>query len=305
MATKTSSSALRKGAPEGLSLVYLNGDIVPRDKAVVSAFDSGLNFADGVFEGIRVYDGRVFRLDEHLRRLFESAKSLSIDIGLTIDEMRNVVLEWLRANQVAGDFHFRPIVTRGLRYPPRLDPRYCTGPATVLIVGGEISESSPPIAAVIASVRRTSPDALDPKIKSLNYGNALLARLEAIRQGMDDALMLDGAGYLAEATTSNVFVAKDGELFTPHPKACLEGITRAAVIELARKDGLAVTERDISPSELINAHEIFLAGTAAQITPVVKLNGQPIGTGTVGPISAGISAAYERLVRSNGAPIWN
>jgi branched-chain amino acid aminotransferase len=298
-----SAGSLAPVAADG-PLTYVNGRVVPREEALISVYDSGLNFGDGVFEGIRVYGGRVLRLDEHLQRLFESARALSIEVGMGLDELRAEVLRWLRANEVLDDYHFRPIVTRGERFPPRLDPRYCTGPATILMVGGPIADAVQPLRVAIASTRRPAPDAFDAKIKSLNYGNTLLARLEAIRQGLDDAFLLDSAGFLAEATTSNVFVVRAGHLLTPLPKACLEGITRGIVMELATRAGYEVRERDISPSELINAEEIFLAGTATQVTPVVEVNGSRIGAGRPGPISTEMAAAYERLVRAEGTPIW-
>jgi branched-chain amino acid aminotransferase len=307
MSVKESSMERAGGSVPGAAdgrLTYVNGRIVTRDQALISVYDSGLNFGDGVFEGIRVYGGRVLRLDEHLRRLYESATALSIEIGLAQNDLRLEVLRWLRANEVVSDFHFRPIVTRGERFPPRLDPRYCTGPATIIMVGGPIAEAAPPVRVAVASVRRPAPDAFDAKIKSLNYGNTLLARLEAIRQGLDDAFLLDSAGFLAEATTSNVFLVRGGALLTPLPKACLEGITRGIVMDLARQAGYQVRERDISPAELVNAEEVFLAGTATQVTPVVEVNGRQIGEGRPGPVTSEIGAAYERLVRDEGTPVW-
>jgi branched-chain amino acid aminotransferase len=305
MGVRETERSGRASAPgHATTMTYINGSILPREQALVSVYDSGLNFGDGVFEGIRVYSGGVLRLDEHLRRLYESANALSIDVGLQQNELRTEILRWLRANEVTTDFHFRPIVTRGERFPPRLDPRYCSGPASIFMVGGPIADAPQPVRVVVASVRRPAPDAFDAKIKSLNYGNTLLARLEAIRQGLDDALILDSTGFLAEATTSNVFVVRGGQVLTPLPKACLEGITRGIVMDLAKRAGYEVRERDISPAELVNADEMFLAGTATQVTPVVEVSGRPISGGRPGPITAEISVVYERLARAEGTPVW-
>ena len=251
-------------------LVYVNGELVPRDRAVISVFDSGLNFADGVFEGMRVYGGRVFHLEQHVKRLYESANAFEISIPMSQAELAAAILNWLRANRVRDDFHLRPIVTRGDRFPPRLDPRFCSGAANVIFVGGPIAPANMKgIRVIVSAVRQISSDAIDARIKSLNYGNNLLARLEARRRGVDDALMLDAGGYLAEASAANLFLVKDGELLTPWPKACLAGITRRLVMEVARERGLSVVERDLSTTEVLNADEVFLTGTGTELTPVI------------------------------------
>jgi branched-chain amino acid aminotransferase len=285
-------------------LIYLNGRLVPDHEAAVSVFDSGLNFGDGVFEGLRVYSGGVFRLDEHVARLYESANAFEIDIGMTREQLAREILDWLGANDITDDFHFRPIVTRGNRFPPRSDPRFLTGGPTIIFVGGPIEPSSMDgLRIIVSSMRRTAPDALDPRVKSLAFANSLLPRLEARRLGADDAVVLDGAGFVAEGSTANVFIVSRGQLLTPWPKACLAGITRRAVIELAEAEGLPVVERDISPTELINADEVFFTGTGAEITPVVQANGRPIGNGAAGPITLDLASRYAALVRSDGTPI--
>jgi branched-chain amino acid aminotransferase len=284
--------------------VYLNGELVPEAEAAVSVYDSGLNFADGVFEGIRVYAGRVFRLERHLERLFASARAFEIEIGMSADELAREILRWLRANGVRDGYHFRPIVTRGDRIPPRLDPRFCTGGPRVLFVGGPAASASlGGVRAVLSGVRRTAPDALDPRVKSLSYGNHLLARLDALRRGADDALMLDDRGHLCEATAANVFVVRDGRLATPTTRACLSGITRQAVLELAGELGLATEEVDLAPEAVSGSDEIFLTGTGAEVTPVVALDGRPVGDGAAGPLTRRLAAAYGALVRSEGVPI--
>jgi branched-chain amino acid aminotransferase len=288
----------------GLLASYVNGVVVRPNEPALSAFESGFNFADGVFEGIRVYNGRVFRLDDHIERLYESANALGITVPVSQVEMRRIILGWLRENDALDDVHFRPIVTRGIRTPPRLDPRYCLGPGSLVIVGGRIdSGSSAGLRTIVSSVRRTPSDCLDPKIKSLNYGNNLLARLEAIRQGVDDAIMLDMSGYVCEASTANIFLVKKGRLITPIPKSCLAGITRGVVLDLAAARDLNVEVRDISTTEVLNADEVFLCGTAAEIAPVVEVDGRPIDAGRPGALTLALLQDYRALVQTDGIPI--
>lgn len=285
-------------------LAYVDGELVPEAQAAVSIFDSGFNFADGVFEGIRVYGGRVFRLEEHLSRLVASARVFEIEIPLDRDALRGEILRWLRANDVGDAFHFRPIVTRGRRFPPRLDPRFAPGPSTVVFVGGPVTAGRRDgIGAAVAELRRIAPSALDPHAKSLNYGNNILARLEAHRRGVDDLLMLDDRGYLAEATAANVFLVYDGALLTPTTYSCLEGITRSAVLELARAHGVTCEEADIEPEMVADAEEIFLTGTGVEILPVIELDGIPVGDGGTGELTTQLQADYEELIRSEAIAI--
>jgi branched-chain amino acid aminotransferase len=289
---------------EGL-LVYLNGEHVPAQEARVPVFDSGLNFADGVFEGVRVYNGRVFRLEDHIRRLFDSARAFSIDVGLSREQFEQEVLAWLRASNVHDDFHFRPIVTRGDRFPPRLDPRNARSRARVIFLGGAIKPASREgLRVVVSSHRRLAADALDPRIKSLNYGNNLLGRLEAVRRGVDDAVMLDPAGFLAEASAANLFLIRRGRLLTPFAKACLEGITRATVMEIGAREGMPCEERDLTTTDLLTADEVFLCGTGTELAPVVEVEGSAIGSGGIGPTTERLLSIYGELVRSEGTPIW-
>jgi branched-chain amino acid aminotransferase len=284
--------------------IYINGRMVPIEEATISVFDSGLNFADGVFEGVRVYGGKVFRLERHIKRLYESANAFEINIGMSPAEFTAVVLDWLRANGVRDNFHLRPIVTRGNRFPPRLDPRFCSSAPNVILLGGPISPASMQgQRVVVSSVRQINSDAIDPKIKSLNYGNNLLARLEAIRRGVDDALMLDGEGFLAEASAANLFIVKDGRVVTPWAKACLEGITRHTVMELAAAQGHRVLERDITVTEVLNADEVFLCGTGTELTPVVEVDGRRINDGKPGAVTQTLYSAYVEMAQSEGTPI--
>jgi branched-chain amino acid aminotransferase len=285
-------------------LVYVNGELVPSQEAVISVFDSGLNFADGVFEGIRVYGGRVLHLEHHIKRLFESANAFEIAIGMTPAALTEAILGWLRANGISDGFHFRPIVTRGNRIPPRLDPRFCTGSANIVFVGGPIAPANMKgQRVVISSVRQINSDAIDARVKSLNYGNNLLARLEAVRRGVDDALMLDSQGFLAEASAANAFLVKDGELLTPYTKSCLPGITRRTVIDLASRRKLSVVERDLTVTEIINADEVFLTGTGTELAPVVEVEGRTIGSGIAGEITTTLYADYLALAATHGVPV--
>jgi branched-chain amino acid aminotransferase len=284
------------------TLAYVNGELVAEEQATVSVFDAGLNFADGVFEGVRVYDGRVFRLDEHLERLYASAATFELNIGLERDQLAAEILRWLTANGVTSDFHFRPIVTRGKRFPPRMDPRFSKDESTVIIVGGPVSPAGAGMRVVVSPVRRPAPAALPAHVKSLSYGPALLARLDAIRRGVDEAIMLDELGLVAEASVANLFVVAGGALLTPQPRACLDGITRRAVMALGREAGLNVVEVGLTPEALADAEEVFLTGTSAEVTPVLELDGRRLGDGA-GPVTRELRAAYAELTRSEGTPI--
>jgi branched-chain amino acid aminotransferase len=277
---------------------------MPSREAAVPVWDSGFNFADGVFEGVRVYAGRVFKLDEHVRRLYESARAFQIDVGMTREQFAGAVLEWLRANRIRDDFHFRPIVTRGNRFPPRMDPRFVEGPATIVFVGGAIRPAGlDGIRLAVSSVRRPGADMLDPRIKSLNYGNNLLARLDARRRGADDAVLLDREGFVAESSGANIFAVRDGELLTPWPKACLEGITRRTLLQLAGDHGIPAGQRDLSVGDLLCADEVFLAGTGTEVTPVTEVDGRTIGDGRAGPVTRRLASWYADAVRSGGTPV--
>jgi branched-chain amino acid aminotransferase len=284
-------------------LAYVNGHLVEEQDATISVFNAGFNFADGVFEGIRVYEGRVFRLDEHIERLFASAATFEIEIGMQRDELRSEILGWLTANGVDRDFHFRPIVTRGDRFPPRMDPRFSSGDPTIVFVGGPVSPAGAGVKAILSLVRRPAPAVLPAHVKSLSYGPALLARLDAIRRGADEAILLDELGLVAEASVANVFAVAGGALLTPQPRACLDGITRRAVMELARDAGRTVLEVGLTPEALAAADEIFLTGTSAEITPVLELDGAPVAGGEAGPVTRELAAAYDRLTRAEGVPI--
>lgn len=284
-------------------LVYLDGEWVESGRAQVSVFDHGLLYGDGVFEGIRAYGGRVFALDEHVRRLFESARSMLLDIGLGAAEMAARIEEAVARNGLT-DAYIRVVVTRG-KGDLGLDPRKCPR-ATVVIIAAAIAlyprslyESG--LKAVTVSLRRTAVDALSPRVKSLNYLNSILAKQQATAAGVAEAILLGPEGYPIEATGENLFIVRRGRLLTPPVYlGVLEGITRAAVLDLAREAGQASAEEPFTLHDLYIADECFLTGTAAEIVPVVEIDGRTVGDGRPGPVTRSLTAAFRRLVTGGG-----
>jgi branched-chain amino acid aminotransferase len=287
-------------------LVWLNGELVPKSQAKVSVFDHGFLYGDGVFEGIRAYNGKVFMLDEHLDRLYDSAKSIWLTIPLTKEQMRDAILQTLRANKLR-DAYIRVVVSRG-EGDLGLDPRKCPKPNIVIITDRielfpeELYERG--IEMVTVSVRRNSPQALNPNIKSLNYLNNILAKIEAINAGKPEGLMLTLDGYVAEGTGENIFIVKRGELFTPPAyMGILKGITRQVVMKLAKEEGIPVHEAVLTLHDVYNADECFLTGTGAEIIPVVKLDGRVIGDGVPGPITKTLIQKFRQYTQQVGVPI--
>lgn len=288
--------------------VYINGQLVPEEEAKVSVFDHGLLYGDGAFEGIRAYNGRVFKLDEHIARLYRSAHTLLIKLPLTQQEMRQAVIDTLRANELR-DAYIRITVTRGIGLG--LDPRNVSDPATVVIITGKLSLYPEAmyrdgLEVVTVSVRMPPAQAIEPRVKSLGkYINNIMAKFVANQYGAGEGLMLTVDGYVAEATGDNVFVIKDGKLYTPPVSVgLLEGITRDTVIELARREGYHVEERMMTLYDVYNADEAFLTGTAAEMIPMVKLDGRAIGTGKPGPITMTLLERFRQLTREEGVPVW-
>jgi len=287
-------------------IIYLDGKFVPEEEAKVSVFDHGLLYGDGVFEGIRAYNGRVFRLTEHLVRLYNSAKAILLEIPMSLEEMEEAVLETLRRNKLK-DAYIRLVVTRG-KGDLGLDPQKCCKP-TVFIITDAISLYPEEmykngLKIVTVPTRRNAPEAVNPNIKSLNYLNNILAKIEAANAGAQEAIMLNNEGYVAECTGDNIFIIKDGKIYTPSTAlGGLPGITRSAVIELARKMGYTVEETFFTRYDIYTADEAFLTGTAAEAIPVVELDGRAIGNGKPGPITQELIAAYRELVNSEGTPI--
>ncbi|MCX7642307.1 MAG: branched-chain-amino-acid transaminase [Armatimonadetes bacterium] len=287
-------------------LVWINGELGPKSQAKVSVFDHGFLYGDGVFEGIRSYNGRVFMLDEHLDRLYESAKSIWLTIPMTKEQMREAILQTLRANKLR-DAYIRVIVSRG-EGDLGLDPRKCQRPNIVIITDrielfpSELYECG--IEMVTVSVRRNSPQALNPNIKSLNYLNNILAKIEAINAGKPEGLMLTLDGYVAEGTGENIFIVKRGWLFTPPAHmGILKGITRQVVMKLASEMGHPVHEAVLTLHDVYNADECFITGTAAEIVPVVKLDGRTIGEGVPGPVTKALIQRFKAYTQQTGVPI--
>ena len=277
------------------SLIYIDGNLVPESEAKISVLDHGLLYGDGIFEGIRAYKGVVFKLREHIERLYDSAKFLKIEIPLSKEELIEAILETIRKNGLT-DCYIRVVVTRGVG-DLGLDPRKCGKPSIIIIakpMGPLLGKKT--VSLIISSVRRDGVDATNHQAKSLNYLNSILAKLEAISAGADDAIMLDNRGFVSEATGENVFIVKNGKIMTPPPTSgILLGITRNCIIELARKLGYEVMERELTPFELITADEVFLTGTAAEIVPVESVNGRKIGTRVPGPVTERLIKEFEKL----------
>jgi len=283
--------------------IYLDGEFVDKDEAKISVFDHGLLYGDGIFEGIRVYGKCVYRLEEHLERLWYSAKDILLEIPMTPEEMAEAVCESCRQNEIE-DGYIRLLVTRG-KGDLGLSPNSCPR-ATVIIIADTIrlypeEHYSEGLSIVTVPTRRSGPAALNPAIKSLNYLNNILAKMEAAQNGALEAIMLNDQGYVAECTGDNIFVAHKGVIYTPDvANGALRGITRGTVIELAEKAGLTVKECNMTRHEIWNADECFLTGTAAELIPVVKLDGRVIGTGKPGAITKQLHAAFHEEVSTRG-----
>jgi len=282
-------------------IIFMNDRLVPEDEAKVSVFDHGLLYGDGVFEGLRSYSGTVFRLDAHLDRLWASARAICLEIPLSKAAVAKAVNDTLAANKLS-DGYVRLVVTRGAG-SLGLDPNRTTNPPVIVIADTislyprEFYEQG--LKIVTAATQRVQSAALSPRIKSLNYLNNIMAKLEGLRAGCVEALMLNHKGEVAECTGDNVFVVRSGVLLTPPPDAgILEGITRNAVMELARAAGIDCREATLTRHDLYTADECFLTGTAAEVIPVVDIDGRMIGAGTPGPITKQLTTAFHALVRN-------
>ena len=287
--------------------IYLDGEYVPQEKAVISVFDHGLLYGDGVFEGIRAYHNRVFKLHDHLVRLYESARSINMVIPISMAEMEEVVLETCRRNDIR-DGYIRLVVTRGvgdLGLDPRKCPRstiFCIS-ASIQLYPQEYYEKG--LEVITVATRRNIPEACNPRVKSLNYLNNIYAKIEANLHGVLEAIMLNSEGYVAEATGDNIFLVKNGVLITPPVHAgILEGITRNTVMELARAKGIEVVEKLFTRHDIFIADECFLTGTAAEVIPTVKVDGRIIGSGQPGEMTWELIAAFRELTRNDGPIIF-
>jgi branched-chain amino acid aminotransferase len=281
-------------------IIFMNDRLVPEEEARISVFDHGLLYGDGVFEGLRSYSGRVFRLDAHLDRLWNSARAISLEIPLAKDVVAKAVNDTLAANKLA-DGYVRLIVTRGAG-SLGLDPNRTKNPQVIVIADTislypqEFYDKG--LRIVTAATQRVHSAALSPRIKSLNYLNNIMAKLEGLQAGCVEALMLNHKGEVAECTGDNLFVVRSGRLLTPPPDAgILEGITRGAVMELAHAAGIDCREATLTRYDIYTSDECFLTGTAAEVIPVVEIDGRKVGSGTPGPVTSRLTAEFHRLVR--------
>ncbi len=284
--------------------IYLDGAFVDREDAKISVFDHGLLYGDGIFEGIRVYKKCVYRLDEHLERLWHSAKDILLTIPMTVKEMEEAICESCRVNAIE-DGYIRLVVTRG-KGDLGLSPNSCPR-ASVIIIADTIrlypeEHYSEGLSIVTVPTRRSGPAALNPAVKSLNYLNNILAKMEAAQNGALEAIMLNDQGFVAECTGDNIFIIHKGILYTPDvANGALRGITRGAVMELAEAAGIPVKECNLTRHEIWNADECFLTGTAAELIPVVKLDGRVIGSGKPGAVTKQLHAAFHEEVSTRGS----
>jgi len=284
--------------------VYINGKFYEKSEAKISVFDHGLLYGDGVFEGIRSYNRLVFKLKEHIDRLFESARSIMLEIPLNKENLIKAVILTLKENNLK-DAYIRLVVTRG-QGDLGLDPRKCKGNASVIIIADRIvlypdKFYKEGLSIITVPTVRNLPEALNPQIKSLNYLNNILAKIEAVNAGYEEAIMLDALGYVAECTGDNIFIVKRNHLYTPPQcMGTLRGITRDSVLEIARKEKIPVHEHVITRHEVYISDECFLTGTAAEIIPVVKVDGRLIGKGKPGAITLGLMKKFKELTKKEG-----
>ena len=286
-------------------MIYINGELLPRDQAKISVFDSLVQGGDGVWEGLRVYAGKIFALDLHLDRLRDSAQALAFVRIPTHDETKQAIYDTLQANGMRDGVHMRLTLSRGLKVTSSMNPEYNQyGPCLIIV-----PEWKPPvydrygIGLITSSVRRNNPQCIDSKIHHNNLINNILAKIEANIAGVDDAIMLDLNGFVSETNATNIFIIKKGCLLTPHADSCLSGITRGIILKIAEGNGIPVTERNVSLSEVHSADEVFTTGTMGELAPVLKVDGRQIGIGCVGQITQKLQALYKEATENEGQPL--
>lgn len=287
--------------------VYIDGKFYDEKNAKVSVFDHGLLYGDGIFEGIRAYNGRVFKLKEHIDRLFCSAKAILLEIPISHAAMMKAVVDTCRRNKLR-DGYIRLLVTRGVG-TLGLNPNRCKRPSVIVIADKiqlypkEMYDNG--MAIVTVPTTRNLHNAVNPAIKSLNYLNNILAKIEANIAGVEEAIMLNADGYVAECTGDNIFILKDGKMFTPPLSAgALYGITRGVVMDMARESGIEVSEPNLTRYDIFNADECFLTGTGAELIPVTKVDGRVIGTGKPGAVTKSLVKSYHAMTQVSGEPIF-
>src|SRR4029077_17807069 len=286
-------------------IVSVNGHLVHRDRAAISPFDSAVQGGDAVWEGLRLYRGKIFRLEEHLARLRRSAVALAFASVPSDEEITGQIRAALRANEMTDNVHIRLTLTRGVKITSGMDPRLNQAGPTLIV----LAEHKPPVydksglTLITSSVRRFPPDCLDPKVHHNNLIQSILAKIEANHAGADDALMLDMRGFVAETNATHVFIVHRGVLLTSRPVACPEGITRATVIDLCRANGIPCFEQDLSQMEVYRSDEMFCTGTMGELTPVIKVDGRTIADGKPGPMTSRLSALFAKLTATEGVAV--
>jgi len=286
-------------------IVNVNGNLVHRDQAGVSPFDSAVQGGDAVWEGLRLYEGRIFRLIEHLDRLRSSALALAFEEIPSHEKIIEEIRRTLAANSMRDGVHIRLTLTRGVKYTSGMDPRLNKAGPTLIV----LAEHKPPvyskdgISLVTSAIRRFPPDCLDPKIHHSNLIQSILAKIQANQAGADDALMLDVRGFVAETNATHVFIVERGTVLTPHLAACPEGITRAVVVELCRSNAIPCAEKDISLTEVYRTAEMFCTGTMGELAAVTKVDGRTIGDGHVGAVTRRLSDLFRQLTTREGVSV--
>jgi branched-chain amino acid aminotransferase group I len=286
-------------------LIHVGGELLPRNEAKVSVFDSVVQGGDAVWEGLRVYDGKIFQLDAHLDRLFDSAKAMAFAEVPSRDEIKHAIFETLEANGMRDNCHIRLTLSRGSKVTSGMSPHFNEyGPCLIVL-----AEWKPPVYAstgirlITASIRRNPPQCVDSKIHHNNLINNILAKIEANVAGVDDAVMLDIHGYVSETNATNIFIIKKERMLTPSADSCLPGITRGIVIQIARDNGIEVIERNISLSEIHAADEAFTTGTMGELSPVLEVDGRTIGDGRPGPVTDRLRELYAARTANEGEPL--
>ena len=286
-------------------LVGINDELVPRGEARVSVFDSSVQGGDAVWEGLRVYRGRIAMFDEHLRRLRDSAHTLAFEGAPSTEDVKQAVFRTLDANGMRDDAHIRLTLTRGEKITSGMNPRFNQSGCTLIV----LAEWKPPvysdegIRVVTASTRRNSPSTLDSKIHHNNLLNNILASIEANVAGVDSAVMLDLNGFISETNDTNLFIVRDGSVLTPHADACLPGITRGMILRICAENGIEAIERNLSLTELYSADEAFTTGTMGELTPILEADGRRIGDGAVGPMTRRLQTLHREVAYETGTPL--
>ncbi|ETX06056.1 aminotransferase class IV [Candidatus Entotheonella palauensis] len=281
-------------------LIYINGDLVPRDQARISVFDSGYLVGDGVWEALRLHDGVFVFIEDHLDRLFQGAKTIALDIGMTREELHDALYQTIRANGMEDHVHARLMVTRGIKKTPSQDPRLTLSGPTIVIIA-EHKVASPDtmqrgVRLLTSTIRRGSPDYLDPRLNCHSKLHEVMALVQALQAGADEALMLDIHGFVSTCNATNFFMVKRDEVWTSTGQYCMNGITRGKVITAGRQHGMGVREKNFSLTDVYDADEAFVTGTFGGLTPVTEVDGRTIGAGAPGPITQRLSGLYKQAI---------